>query len=104
VALITAKRGQYNFVSYENKEVDRLFGTGAPDFSQKTKTENLPKKIHKILGRRPAVHISLYRGRTAVIHKRFIGPEVAPLGIGWNFREWYVPKANQKYTLQVIFP
>ena len=31
------------------------------------------------------------------IHKRFRGREVAPLGLAWNFREWWVPKDEQRY-------
>ena len=33
------------------------------------------------------------------IHRRFRGPEVAPLGIGWNFREWWVPVPEQRYRV-----
>ena len=35
-----------------------------------------------------------------VTHKIIVGPEVAPAGIGWNFREWYVPKEQQRYRMQ----
>jgi peptide/nickel transport system substrate-binding protein len=32
-----------------------------------------------------------------IVHKRFRGIEVAPLGIGYNFIKWYVPKREQRY-------
>jgi peptide/nickel transport system substrate-binding protein len=35
-----------------------------------------------------------------IIHKRFKGVEPAPIGLDYNFIEWYVPKAEQKYRTQ----
>ena len=35
-----------------------------------------------------------------IIHKRFRGIEPAPAGISHNFTKWYVPKPEQKYTIQ----
>lgn len=93
------KEGQYNFVSYENKEVDKLLEEGRRIFPEK-KRQKIYRKIHKILAEDQPYTFLYVADALPVIHKRFIGPEVAPLGIGWNFREWYVPKANQKYTLQ----
>ena len=34
-----------------------------------------------------------------ILHARFRGVEVAPLGIGWNFIRWYVPRAEQKLVM-----
>jgi peptide/nickel transport system substrate-binding protein len=36
-----------------------------------------------------------------VIHKRVHGIDPAPAGIGWNSEHWFVPKAEQKYRIEV---
>ena len=92
------KEGQYNFVSYSNSEVDRLLEEGRRIFDEK-KRQVIYRKIHKIIADEQPYIFLYVADSLPVIHKRFIGPEVAPLGIGWNFREWYVPKINQKYNL-----
>lgn len=93
------KEGQYNFVSYQNKEVDKLLEEGRRIFPEKQR-QKIYRKIHKILAEDQPYTFLYVADALPVIHKRFIGPEVAPLGIGWNFREWYVPKANQKYLVK----
>ena len=35
-----------------------------------------------------------------IVHARFRGVEVAPLGIGHNLIKWYVPKAEQKLVMK----
>jgi len=93
------KEGQYNFVSYEDKEVDKLLEEGRRIFPEKQR-QKIYRKIHKILAEDQPYTFLYVADALPVIHKRFIGPEVAPLGIGWNFREWYVPTASQKYTMK----
>jgi peptide/nickel transport system substrate-binding protein len=34
-----------------------------------------------------------------IIHARFRGIEPAPLGIGYNFIKWYVPREEQKLVM-----
>ena len=31
-----------------------------------------------------------------VVHKKIIGVQQAPAGIGWNFEEWYIPKPGRR--------
>ena len=92
------KEGQYNFVSYENREVDRLLVEGRQTFDQK-KRQAIYWRIHQHIAN-DLPYIFLYCPDTLVaIHKRFHGPELAPLGIGWNFREWYVSREEQRYPV-----
>ena len=93
------KEGQYNFVSYTNKEVDKLLEEGRRIFPEKQR-QKIYRKIHKILAEDQPYTFLYIADALPVIHKRFIGPEVAPLGIGWNFREWYVPREKQKYLVK----
>lgn len=90
------KPGQYNFVGYQNKEVDRLLEEGRRIFDQK-KRQKIYRRIHEILYEDQPYCFLYYPEALPVVHKRFHGPEVAPLGLGWNFIKWYVPKQEQKY-------
>lgn len=92
------KEGQYNFVSYKNAELDRLLESGRRTFDQQ-KREKIYHRIHEILLDDLPYIFLYYPESLPVIHKRFRGPEVAPLGIGWNFYKWWVPKNEQKYAL-----
>jgi len=33
----------------------------------------------------------------SALHRRFQGVKPAPIGIGYNFIDWWVPKPQQKY-------
>ncbi|MGE4384284.1 MAG: peptide-binding protein [Endomicrobiaceae bacterium] len=89
-------KGQYNFMSYKNAEVDRLLIRGRTTFD---KAERI-KAYHKIqdIMREDIPCIFLYYPENLVaIHKRFRGVELAPAGIGWNFNKWRVNKSDIKY-------
>jgi len=90
--------GQYNFISYANPEVDRLLEAGRRTYDRKAR-EKIYKKIHRLLAEDLPYIFLYYPEALPVIHHRFQGPEVAAAGIGWNFREWYVPQSLQRYRL-----
>ncbi|MCK9582196.1 MAG: peptide-binding protein [Endomicrobiales bacterium] len=89
---------QYNFVSYNNPEVDKLLNKGRETFNI-TQRKVIYNKIHEILADDLPYIFLYYPQAMPVIHKRFIGPEVAPAGLGWNSNFWWSPKENQKYKL-----
>ncbi|GAI35030.1 unnamed protein product, partial [marine sediment metagenome] len=91
--------GQYNFVSYKNPEVDRLIELGRHTFDQ-SKREQIYHKLHSVIFHDLPYVFLYYAEALPVVHKRFQGPEVAPLGLGWNFIKWHVPKVQQKYTIK----
>ena len=93
--------GQYNFCSYANPDVDRLLVEGRRTFDFK-KREAIYHRIHaRIAADLP--YVFLYcPDELQAIHKRIQGPEVAPAGLGWNFREWWVPKQKQRYKTEMI--
>jgi len=90
------KEGQYNFVTYKNPEADSLIDRGRHTFDQRER-ERIYKKLHRVIFDDIPYIFLYYAESLPVIHKRIQGPEVAPLGLGWNFREWYVPRALRKY-------
>ncbi len=95
----SSQRGdrQYNFVGYVNKEADRLWEESRREFDFE-KRRRLYHRLHALLAQDLPYIFLFYPESLPVVHKRFVGPEVAPAGLGWNFREWYAPKALQKYS------
>ena len=90
------KEGQYNFCGYENAQVDRWLVEARGTFDLE-KRRDLYHRIHAQIAE-DLPYIFLYcPDELVAIHKRFRGPEVAPLGLAWNFREWWVPKGEQRY-------
>jgi peptide/nickel transport system substrate-binding protein len=94
------KEGQYNFCGYENSNVDRWLVQARETFDT-DRRKILYHQIHaQIAADLP--YIFLYcPDELVALHKRFRGPEVAPLGLAWNFREWWVPKAEQRYKTEM---
>ena len=90
------REGEFNFIGYNNSEVDRLLEEGRRTFDRK-KREIIYHRIHEILyAEQP--YMFLYSGdMLPIISKRFHDIEVSPIGIGYNFIKWYVPKEDQRY-------
>ncbi|MEE8359565.1 MAG: peptide-binding protein [Candidatus Omnitrophota bacterium] len=90
------KEGEFNFVGYANSDIDWLLEAGRSTFDIE-KRKNAYHVIHQILyDEQP--YLFLYVGDALpVVHKRFRGVEAAPIGIGYNFIDWYAPKAEQRY-------
>ena len=84
------KKGEYNFIGYRNDEVDRLLVAGRRTFNIE-KRKKIYYRIHEILADEQPYAFLYVPDATPIVHKRFKGIEVAPLGIFYNFREWTVP-------------
>jgi len=94
---------QFNFLSYNNPKVDAALVAATRTFDRaerKRYYDVVQEQIHEDV---PVVF--LYAPYSLpVFHKRIHGIEAAPAGIGWNSEHWYVPKAEQKYTVDAIAP
>lgn len=90
------KEGEFNFISYKNEEVDKLLEEGRGTFDQE-KRKNCYHKIHSIIYREQPCMFLYVPDSLFVLHNRFRGIKPAPIGIGYNFIEWWVPKKEQKY-------
>jgi len=90
------KEGEFNFISYQNKEVDSLLEQGRRIFNQE-KRARIYHKIHAILYDEQPYMFLWVADSLPIVHKRFKGVEPAAAGIGYNFTEWYVPTEQQKY-------
>ncbi len=95
------KEGQYNFVSYENKQVDQWLEEGRRTFDHE-KRKQIYRQIHQAVFNDIPYIFLYYPDFLPVVHKRFRGVELAPVssfGFGWNFDKWYVPKNLVKYPV-----
>ncbi len=92
------KEGEFNFVGYKNREVDDLLIEGRRNFDQRER-ETCYHRIHRILYEEQPYMFLYVPDSLSVLHRRFEGVKPAPLGIGYNFIDWWVPKASQKYRV-----
>lgn len=87
----------YNFISYRNKEIDKLLEDGRRIFDQE-KRKKIYNRFHEILADEQPYCFLYVRDAFPAVHKRFKGIKVEPLGISYNFIKWFVPKNEQKYV------
>ena len=89
--------GELNFIGFKNDEVDRLLEEGRRVFDQQ-KRKIYYDRFQEILAEEQP-YTFLYVGESLpAVSKRFRGVEAAPAGIRYNFNQWYVPLAEQKYS------
>jgi len=90
---------ELNFISYKNDEVDKLIEKGRGTFDQKERKKYYDR-IQEILAEEQPYLFLYVPDALPIIHARFRGIEPAPLGIGYNFIKWYVPKEEQKLVME----
>ncbi len=92
--------GEFNFVSYKNEEVDALLEQGRRSFREEDRAP-IYHRIHELISDDEPYTFLFVPDALLALHKRFRGPTPAPIGIGYNFTEWFVPKNEQKYKVQL---
>ena len=89
---------ELNFVSYKNGEVDDLLEKGRSTFDRRERKDAYDR-IQEILAE-DLPYIFLYvPDAMPIFSARFRGIEPAPIGIGYNFIKWYVPKEEQRLVM-----
>ncbi len=91
------KEGEYNFISYKNPQVDILLALGRKTFDMEER-KKIYFKVHALIAEDQPYAFLYVRDSLVALDKRFRGVKVEPLGIGYNFIKWWVPKAEQRYT------
>jgi len=91
------KPGEFNFISYSNPEIDRLLVEGRRTFDR-GKRKRIYHKIHEILYDDQPYMFLYVPDSLVAVHRRFQAIEPSPIGIGYNFIDWWVPKNKQRYT------
>ena len=89
---------ELNFISFKNEEVDALIVKARETFDQALR-KRCYDRIQEILAEEQPYLFLYVPDALPIVHARFRGVETAPLGIGWNFIKWYVPRAEQKLVM-----
>ncbi|MDD5166237.1 MAG: peptide-binding protein [Candidatus Omnitrophica bacterium] len=93
------KEGEFNFIGYKNEEVDRLLVEARRTFDQE-KRKAYYQAIQRILYTEQPYMFLYVPDSLFILHSRFQGVKPAPIGIGYNFIDWWVPKSQQKYKIR----
>lgn len=89
------EKGKYNFASYANPGVDKLLEDGRRTFDME-KRKAIYHRFHAVVAEDVPYVFLVHPESLPVVHKKYIGVEQAPAGVGWNFIEWFVPRAWQE--------
>ncbi|MHB8880763.1 MAG: peptide-binding protein [Thermodesulfovibrionales bacterium] len=93
------KEKEFNFIGYNNPEVDALLEQGRRTFDLE-KRKKAYFRIQEILADE-LPYIFLYvPDATPIVHARFRGIKPAPIGISYNQPKWYVPKRLQRHGME----
>jgi len=90
------REGEFNFLGYKNAEVDALLVEGRRTFDQSKRAE-IYHRIHKIIFEEQPCLFLYSADVLPIVNSRFRGITPSPIGIGYNFIRWYVPKSAQRY-------
>jgi len=91
------REGEFNFIQYKNVEVDRLIEEGRRTFDQEKRKE-IYHRLHRIIYEEQPCTFLYVPDALPIVHARVKGVKPSPIGIGYNFIKWYVPKNEQKYV------
>lgn len=93
------KEKEFNFISYNNPEVDALLEKGRRTFDIEERKKSY-YRIQEILADE-LPYIFLYvPDATPIVHARFKGIKPSPIGISYNLPKWHVPKKLQRHGME----
>ena len=90
------KPGEYNFVGYANPAVDALLILGRRTFDIAERTR-IYHEVHRRLAEDQPYTFLYVADALPIVASRFRQVQASPIGIGYNFIDWYVPRAEQRY-------
>lgn len=93
---LKTKPGEFNFIHYNNPKVDELLEKARTTFDEKLR-QKYYHEIHAFIYEDQPYMFLYAPDSLEIINSRFKGVETAPLGIGYNFIKWWVPKKQQRY-------
>ena len=88
---------QLNQISYANPEVDALLEKGRTSCIQKDRVATY-HRIQEILAEDQPLIFLYFNDALPAVSSRVRGIKPEPSGITYNFIDWFVPKALQRYT------
>lgn len=90
---------ELNFISYSNPQVDELLEKGRRIFDIESR-KKIYYRLQEILAEEQPYVFLYVPDNLPIVHKRFKGIEPAPIGIGYNIHEWFVPGPEQKHRFK----
>ncbi len=90
------REGEYNFVGYANPDVDRLLEQGRRTFDRE-KRRQIYHEVHRRLYEDQPYTFLFVSDALPIVSARFRNVVSSPIGIGYNFIDWYVPGTEQRY-------
>ncbi len=92
--------GEFNFVGYSNPEVDRLLEE-ARGILDREKRARIYHRIQRIIYEDQPYTFLYVPDSLSILHKRFKNVRPKKAGIWYNFEDWYIPKDERKYRIEV---
>lgn len=89
--------GEFNFISFQNDEVDALIDEGRATFDLDQR-RRIYHAIHERLYQEVPCVFLFIPDALPIVHQRIENVEVTPIGLGYNFIDWEIRKENRKYT------
>ncbi len=87
-----------NFMRYRNAEVDELVVKARETFDLQAR-KAMYDRVQEILHEEQPYCFLYVPYSLPIVQKRFRGVEIAPAGLDWNIDTWWVPPAQQRYSL-----
>jgi peptide/nickel transport system substrate-binding protein len=88
---------ELNHISYANPEVDELLTRGRASCHESQRKQYYDR-LQEILAEEQPLVFLYFPDALPVVARRVHGIVESPNGIRFNFPQWYVPKALQRYT------
>jgi peptide/nickel transport system substrate-binding protein len=86
-----------NSIGFANPEVDALLEAGRTSCHQADRVK-FYHRMHQVMADEQPVVFLYWRDALPAISTRIHGVDPGPAGLRWNFTDWFVPKAQHRYT------
>ena len=90
------KEGEYIFGGYANPQVDALLEKGRRVFAHDER-QRIYQEVHRLLYEDQPYTFLYVADSLPIVSSRFENVIPTPIGIGYNFIDWYAPRERQKY-------
>ncbi len=83
------KEGEFNFISYQNSQVDDLLIKGRQTCNPEAR-KKIYQEVHRLIAEDQPYTFLYYPMALPIVHKRFKGIEPSPIGIQYNLPQWKI--------------
>jgi peptide/nickel transport system substrate-binding protein len=90
------KEGEFNFISYQNSQVDDLLIKGRQTCNQEER-KRIYQEVHRLIAEDQPYTFLYYPMALPIVHRRFKGIEPSPIGITYNLPQWKIAKNRSEW-------